>query len=387
MKALLSFLVAVSLCLTARAVTLQAAEWFIDSDPGEGSGTAFTGFSGGMASLDLTISAGTINGLSEGVHLLGVRFQDSEGAWGQIVWRPFLNQHPNGGLAAGEFFFNADPGHGAATPLPGFSGPGVSADFSTSLAGLPAGANLLGVRFRDGDDEWGQTVFRVFLNPEAGSRVLNRLEFVVYRGGTPVSSGALLGDGSMALNLTHKPVEITPVLGETLLLELQVVDDGGWRGHKVFREIPVQEFSESFRDLFFTVAEQSDPAVSGNGADADGDGIDNLIEQLAGLHPREKNRPDDATGLTSLPGGMRFRFRAAAEGSFDPVESEFLLGGLRASIEVTTDFSAWAKATAPEDFTVSTDSAAGDQRSFLHVIDLVTSGREKGFYRLKVAQE
>ena len=284
---------------------LAAAEFFFDTDPGEGLGTAFTVPASDSASLDFTIPSTTTNALTEGTHLLGVRFQDGDGEWGQVVWRVFLNQHPHNGLAAGEYFFNTDPGHGAGTPLSGVAGSPHDADHTVSLASLPAGANLLGVRFQDGDGEWGQTTFRVFFNPEAGSRVLNRIEFVVYRGGTPVSSGSLLGDGSLAMNLTHKPSDVTPVLGETLLLELQVVDDSGRRGHKVFREIPVQEFTQSFRDLFFTGAEQSDPAVSGDNADPDGDGIDNLIEQLAGLHPREWNAPGEVAGLSSSPGGMR----------------------------------------------------------------------------------
>ena len=365
---------------------LVNAEWFLDADPGEGSGTPITGFSGDTASLDVTIPATTTNVLNEGAHLLGVRFQDGDGEWGQVVWSLFLNQHPHGGLAVGEYFFNTDPGHGAASPLTGVSGNVVSSEFTASLAALPAGTNLLGVRFQDGDGEWGQTIFRVFFNPEAGSRALNRVEFVVYRSSTPISSGSLLGDGSLTLNLSHKPVDVTPVPGETLLLELQVVDDSGRRSHKVFREIPVQEFTDSFLDLFFTPAEQADPLVSGGEADPDNDGLSNVLEQAMGLNPREADANGKTVGLTKSVAGLQLGFRSAAAAVFDPVTSTFDLGGLQFEIEVSTALNAWSRATSPADFTVSTSGAEQGDGSFWHVVDLVNGGQDKRFYRMKVTR-
>ncbi|MEN8716724.1 MAG: hypothetical protein ABF384_17565 [Verrucomicrobiales bacterium] len=368
------------------AQNLVAGEWFFDNDPGEGQGTPLSNLGENTTTQNFTIPAATVNGLSEGVHLLGVRFKADDGEWGHTVWRAFLNQHPNSGLAAGEFFFNTDPGHGAATSLTGISGDDLSTDFTASLASLPAGANLLGVRFKHGDGEWGQTVFRVFLNPEAGSRLLNRVEFVVYRGVSRISAGALLGDGSLAFVLTHRPNDVAPVLGETLLLELQVVDDGGRRGHKVFREIVVQEFTASFLDLFFSGAEQTDPLVSGDDADADGDGLANIVEQAMGLHPREANGGADAALLRRVDGDLQFDFRAASEATFDPVSSTFGMGGLSFEVEVSDGLGGWSRATSPGDFTVSPGGLPGADGSFLHTLKL-TGGGERRFFRLRIRRD
>ena len=373
--------------MTVQAVTLQAAEWFIDSDPGEGSGTAFTGFSGETASLDLTIPAGTINVLSEGAHLIGVRFQDSDGVWGHVVWRSFLNQHPHNGLAEGEYFFNTDPGYGAGLALVGVAGNSHNVDHTVSVASLPAGANLLGVRFRDGDGEWGQTSFRVFLNPEAGSRALNRLEFVVYRSGSPVFSGSLLGDGSLAINLSHRPSDLTPVDAETLLFEIQAIDESGRRSHKVFREVAVQDFTQDFLDTFFTAEEQADLEVSGDDADIDRDGLATLIEQATGLNPREFDSPGDVATLGAEDDATVFCFRAAAAPEFEAATSTFTLGDLRFEVEASDDLATWRRATSPADFTVDTSTLSNPDGSVLQKLTQNTTGKSALSLRLKVARQ
>jgi len=110
-------------CLGAtHSATLQSGEWFLDTDPGEGSGTPISGVAGSSADLDVTIPAGIINALDKGTHLLGLRLQDSGGAWSQTAWRVFVNRHPHGGLATGEYFFNQDPGMGSGTALSGVAG-------------------------------------------------------------------------------------------------------------------------------------------------------------------------------------------------------------------------------------------------------------------------
>jgi FtsP/CotA-like multicopper oxidase with cupredoxin domain len=66
--------------------TIQAAEYFVDTDPGVGLATALTvNLPATVASLDGTISAATVAGLSEGAHVVSVRSQDSSGNWGPVV--------------------------------------------------------------------------------------------------------------------------------------------------------------------------------------------------------------------------------------------------------------------------------------------------------------
>ena len=56
---------------------LQAAEYFVDTDPGEGNGTAFQAQDGAFDSEVESILPKDLNvtGLSVGPHLVGVRYQ------------------------------------------------------------------------------------------------------------------------------------------------------------------------------------------------------------------------------------------------------------------------------------------------------------------------
>ncbi|HVQ87166.1 MAG TPA: multicopper oxidase family protein, partial [Actinomycetes bacterium] len=65
---------------------IAAAEYFIDADPGAGSGAAMTvNLPATIASLDAVIPAATVNALPEGTHVVSIRSQDSAGVWGDPV--------------------------------------------------------------------------------------------------------------------------------------------------------------------------------------------------------------------------------------------------------------------------------------------------------------
>ena len=371
-----------------QAAPLAAGEWFIDTDPGEGSGTAITGVSGDSLSQDITIAPAIIEALSSGPHLLGVRFQDNTGAWGQVQWRLFLVTHPGNDLVAGEYFFNTDPGEGAGLPLSDISGESVTITPAPSLDGLPYGANLIGIRFQNSAGDWSQSAFRVFLNPEPAAQALNSIEYTLLKDDLELASGAFLGDGSLVIDIAQENVDATLTESDTLVLQLQAADDRGKTGHKLFREITVKDFTQDFLDLFFSPAEQSNPSISGPLADADLDGLTNLIEQAAGLHPRIANKSDEAVKLDAVGDNPKtFRFRAAAESTFDPASSTFSLGSLRLEVEVSDNAEIWNKATSPADFTISAESEANDDGSFSHILTLTENGQTKRFHRLRVIQE
>lgn len=373
-------------CLSAASLT--TGEWFIDLDPGEGEGTKIPGVSGTESAQDIVIQPATIGALSDGPHLLGIRFQDDSGAWGQVSWRLFLVARPVGDLVQGEYFFNIDPGEGSATPLAGADGHTVTLDPTLSLESLSPGVNLIGVRFQNSAGQWGQVTHRIFLNPEASQSPLNRVEFALFRDGTEISSGSLLGDGSLMIDLAQVPLAFTPNAGDSLILQLQAIDESGKEGHKFSREIAVKEFTESFLDLFFSSAEQSDPSTSGDLADVDKDGISNLLEQATGLHPREFNPAEKATGLdTHSATGKTFRFQAAAEAIFDAPSSTFALGDLRFEIENSVDAKIWSRALSPADFTISAENGANADGSFTHILELQNEPGVKKFYRLKVTRQ
>ena len=66
---------------------ITAAEYFFDDDPGVGNATALTIAQG--ASIDETFSIPT-TGLSEGLHVLHIRTQDSDNVWSLYLRRYFF---------------------------------------------------------------------------------------------------------------------------------------------------------------------------------------------------------------------------------------------------------------------------------------------------------
>ena len=65
--------------------TISAAEYFVDTDPGEGSGTALSAQDGAFDSEVEAIAPVDFNvtGLSVGPHLIGIRYKDNNNTWGR----------------------------------------------------------------------------------------------------------------------------------------------------------------------------------------------------------------------------------------------------------------------------------------------------------------
>lgn len=129
--------------------------------------------------------------------------------------------------------------------------------------------------------------------------------------------------------------------GATLVLEgsRDPVDPAHWRASLLPGGTPgeVLSFWDEWRRLHFTEAEQLDPAVSGEQADPDGDGIGNLLESAFGIDPRQPNpaggrlvaRIDQVQtgGLTEAFLTLRFPRPAARS--------------IEVTVEVSTDMITW----------------------------------------------
>ena len=73
--------------------TIQAAEYFVDTDPGEGNG-AFQAQDGAFDSEVESILPKDLNvTLAVGPHLVGVRYQDNNNTWGCFT-KPFMSTTP-----------------------------------------------------------------------------------------------------------------------------------------------------------------------------------------------------------------------------------------------------------------------------------------------------
>lgn len=155
----------------AAALQVTAAEYFIDTDPGAGNGTAITLTPG----VNISNLAATINvtGLTNGVHRLYIRTRSAEGSWSLTIVKDFLVDfdfnYPAAPVApqnvtSAEYFIDTDPGFGKGVVIsltPGLDLANQSASINT--ASLSVGTHRLYVRFRNSEGAWSHTSVKEFI--------------------------------------------------------------------------------------------------------------------------------------------------------------------------------------------------------------------------------
>ncbi len=148
---------------------IQAAEYFIDTDPGVGSGTVISTAGGANILENFSIPSGA---LGNGYHVLGVRTQNAEGRWSMYERRVFLIQDPADDLnfpqtvsniQAAEYFIDTDPGVGSGTVIPTAGGSTISENFSIPTGALSSGYHVLCIRTQNTEGRWSMYERRVFL--------------------------------------------------------------------------------------------------------------------------------------------------------------------------------------------------------------------------------
>jgi len=156
MKRLVIALIMALSITTAFAQNITNAEYFIDHDPGPGSGNPI---SVGTPAPVVSFTAAIPVNLSPGFHWLGVRTKDSDGKWSLFDRRDFYIGQTSPDLpiiTAAEYFFDHDPGLGSGTPVtilnPGFA---ISQQFSIPVPGtMPGGTHFLSIRMKDQAGHW-----------------------------------------------------------------------------------------------------------------------------------------------------------------------------------------------------------------------------------------
>ena len=149
---------------TTDAANITAAEYFLDTDPGVGNGTAL---SVGASGTVVNFTAAIPTALSAGFHFLAIRTKDAEGNWGLFEKRGFYISTSTTDLpiiTAAEFFIDSDPGAGNGTALT-VTTPGsvVTQTFTVPVpVGLPGGDHLLTIRVRNQSGNWSLFEARTF---------------------------------------------------------------------------------------------------------------------------------------------------------------------------------------------------------------------------------
>lgn len=154
------------------------AEYFWDTDPGQGNGTSFAAADGSLdeAIEDLFESAVSIP--SPGLHTFNVRVRGLDNTWGNTfsyvvnVTTPVLTSR-NAQIVEAEYYWDTDPGQGNGTAILALDGnldEVIEALFNSSLASPPAGLHMFNIRVRGEDNGWSN-VFSYVVNVSSQSLI------------------------------------------------------------------------------------------------------------------------------------------------------------------------------------------------------------------------
>lgn len=168
MKRLIFFFMCCSF-LRLGAQHIAQAEYFIDTDPGAGNGTAMLAYDGNFNHAFETAAANTVASWTLGAHVIGIRVRDNSGNWGPVfktvvyVQTPYVLPAIN--VAVAEFFWDTDPGQGNGITMLAFDG-NFNDAFEVvrinSTAAPSLGLHVLNIRIRDAGGRWGP-VFRTIV--------------------------------------------------------------------------------------------------------------------------------------------------------------------------------------------------------------------------------
>jgi len=129
-----------------------AAEYFVDTDPGHGNGTAITITAGD--SIDLIPAINTAS-LAPGIHTVYVRVKTANGAWSVFSKRAIHVQYPEAPeIVYAEYFVDTDPGFGSGTSISVTAGDSVETNFAIPTGALSEGLHMVYVRVKDANNQW-----------------------------------------------------------------------------------------------------------------------------------------------------------------------------------------------------------------------------------------
>ena len=232
----------------AAATNITAAEYFFDADPGYGNGIPITSLTPG---LDVNINnlSLDINGLSNGVHTVFIRTQNTDGEWSQTSSRSFLieadyspSPAPVVNITDAEYFFDADPGLGNGISVPVTDGINVSLNnLSLDLSGLSNGVHTVFLRTKDANGTWSQTSNKTILiepgyspPPAAASNIVAAEYFTsgAGLGGDPgfgQATAISVPGGQTDITLTNEPISISGLVNGINYIYLRTQNaDGEW---------------------------------------------------------------------------------------------------------------------------------------------------------------
>jgi len=171
-KYIYSFIALLAISLCGAQTSITQAEYFWDTDPGAGNGTAVLATDGNFNSAFEQLSKNGISAPGTGLHKFCIRIKDNTGVWGpvftNIVQVNTATTTAIMSILQAEYFWDNDPGEGNGTDVLATDGNFDSALEQLSKTGivLPAvGLHVFNIRIKDNTGIWGP-VFRNVVNVE-----------------------------------------------------------------------------------------------------------------------------------------------------------------------------------------------------------------------------
>jgi Secretion system C-terminal sorting domain len=151
------------------ACKVTQAEYFWDNDPGVGNGNSMLAFDGNFNNAIETIFSNSALLPTAGNHTIGIRIKTDDGNWSITFKKVFkLSENNSSNLASkitqAEYFWNNDPEQGNGVFMLAFDGNYNNALESVlaNSENLPsAGVNLLSIRLKSDDGNWGTVYSKV----------------------------------------------------------------------------------------------------------------------------------------------------------------------------------------------------------------------------------
>ena len=145
--------------------TVTKMEYFIDTDPGEGSGQAI-GFTPATAVSGLSFNA-DISTAAGGFHVIFIRSLDANGKWSITNYAYFFKAGSQAGAVPNivkiEYFIDNDPGYFAANNVPLAPATDIAnKSFSANISGATVGLHYLYVRSLDSKGLWSVNAYDTF---------------------------------------------------------------------------------------------------------------------------------------------------------------------------------------------------------------------------------
>lgn len=165
----------------AHAQNITQIEYFINTDPGYGSGTAITDFASAsnVANINAVVN---LTEVSKGVHVLYLRSKDDKSKWSQTASYPFLKFDVSSAMNISkiEYFYDIDPGFDMATEIP-FTPSKDMTKLSKviNITSLSVGVHVLYVRAKDASGKWSLVANSPFVMLSTPTANISQVEYFI----------------------------------------------------------------------------------------------------------------------------------------------------------------------------------------------------------------